>query len=119
MAGVLNAVDESPPSDTVMQNVSSWLTAQGLDSPHALEGVTEADIDSRDPPTDLASRAFLKRTLRSVEAAQQAKRFRAWQPASSEVPSEVGQSGAVAAGASGMSASLLPMLRLLRWLGLS
>ena len=76
----LLAVDEHPPKSNVIEGVSSWLSERGITDPRMLEGVSEADVDSNNPPKDLITKAFLKRTLRCVEVAQQAKRQKALNP---------------------------------------
>jgi hypothetical protein len=76
----LLAVDENPPKSNVIEGVSSWLSERGITDPRMLEGVSEADIDTNNPPKDLITKAFLKRTLRCVEVAQQAKRQKALNP---------------------------------------
>jgi hypothetical protein len=77
----LLAVDDSPPKSNVIEGVSSWLVERGITDPRMLEGVSEADIDTNNPPSDLLTKAFLKRALRCVEVAQQAKRQKTLNPA--------------------------------------
>ena len=76
----LVAVDDIPPKSSIIEGVSSWLTARGFSDPRMLEGVSEADVDANNPPADLTTKAFLKRALRCVEVAQQAKRQRSLNP---------------------------------------
>jgi hypothetical protein len=92
----LLAVDEVPPKSAVIETVGAWLIEKGFTEPRLLEGTTESDLDSAGMPSDLVTRAFLKRTLRCVEAAQQAKRFKAANPPRESDGSLVG-TGAVGA----------------------
>ena len=80
----LITVDEKPPKSNVVEEATAWLIAQGFDSPSAVDGVSDQDVDDNSPPKELVVKAFVKRTLRNINAAQQAKRAKVAGPGGSE-----------------------------------
>jgi hypothetical protein len=87
----LATVDERPPKSSVLEATAAWYVAQGFVDPASVEGVSEEDVDSTSPPKELVVKAFLKRSLRNINAVHAAKRQR---PADA-----TGATGAGAAGA--------------------
>lgn len=70
----LKNVDENQPADTVLEAAEEWLIGKDFLSPASFEGLSEEDLSSADLPAALPVKAFLKRTLRVVEAAHASKR---------------------------------------------
>jgi len=68
-------VDEKAPAETIIRDAAEWLISTAeLPNPESLDGITEADFDTAGLPEKLVVKAFLKRTLRSVNDNVAAKR---------------------------------------------